>query len=468
VAGKIYNFEETLGEPTLSVFEFIAGVNSTLGRHKGRIEGEVTSLKSTYPTAIYFSIKDTEHDALLNCVIWRSTYNQNSVDLKEGDKVIVTGTPEIYAARGSFSLKVQTIEYAGEGALKKSYDELKFKLTAEGLLAAGRKRPLPVYPKKIGVITSRSGVVIQDFNANLGRYGFQTTMVDSRVEGKDAIHEILAALRTMAKQDIEVLVIIRGGGSWESLQAFNTESVVRAIAGFKCPVLTGIGHDVDVTLAELVADVGASTPTGVAEVLNETWDTLTSSLGIAEGRIMNSYQRRLMATARHLESRSGWILRTYEQVLRVTTKRLAETTRSTQAFYREIEKTITIANTTFQLLVGTMKTQMRALSTHLERVETFLLKQLLVSIASTNRGLMSEASEVVTQQRRLLKNANQSLTNFEHQIKLSDPARTLKLGYSLSYVQGKVLRSVVDVVARQTVETRLADGSFISEVKQVL
>jgi len=468
MAGKIYNFEETLGEPTLSVFEFIAGVNSTLGRHRGRIEGEVTSIKKDHPTTVFYTIKDLQHEAVCECLIWQSTYKTNGINVQVGDKVIVTGVPEIFPRTGKFSLKTQTIEYAGEGALKKSYDELKLKLLKEGLFDAGRKRTLPDYPKRIGVITSRSGVVIQDFNSNLGRYGFLTTMVDCRVEGKDAIHEILAALQTMAKQDIEVLVIIRGGGSRESLQAFNTESVVRAVAGFKCPVLTGIGHDVDVTLAELVADVGASTPTGVAEVLNETWDTLTSSLGIAEGRIMNSYQRRLMATARHLESRSGWILRTYEQVLRVTTKRLAETTRSTQAFYREIEKTITIANTTFQLLVGTMKTQMRALSTHLERVETFLLKQLLASIASTNRGLMSEASKVATQQRRLLKNANQSLTNLEHQIKLSDPARTLKLGYSLSYVQGKVLRSVVDVAVRQTVETRLADGSFISEVKQVL
>ena len=107
-------------------------------------------------------------------------------------------------------MKVQTIEYAGEGALKKSYDTLRQKLSEEGLLASDRKRQLPLYPRKIGVITSRSGVVIQDFSANLGRYGYEVTMVDSRVEGKDAIHELLSALRTLAKRDIEVLVIMRG------------------------------------------------------------------------------------------------------------------------------------------------------------------------------------------------------------------------------------------------------------------
>src|SRR5690606_21329399 len=111
------------------------------------------------------------------------------------------------------------------------------------------------------------------------------------------IHEILASIKTLSKEDIDVLVIMRGGGSWESLQAFNTESVVRAISGFKCPVLTGIGHDVDVTLSELVADVGASTPTAVAETLNETWDTLTSSFDTAQAKVLSTFSRSLSNTS---------------------------------------------------------------------------------------------------------------------------------------------------------------------------
>jgi len=141
---------------TLSVADFIAKVNATVTRLGGRIEGEVTSVKKTYATAVYFSIKDLKRDAILNCIIWRTTYNQNGVDIEEGDKVVVTGSPEIYAPRGTFSIKVQTIEYAGEGALKKAYDELRLKLDQEGLLNPSLKRPLPKFPKKIGVITSRS------------------------------------------------------------------------------------------------------------------------------------------------------------------------------------------------------------------------------------------------------------------------------------------------------------------------
>ena len=224
----------------ISVTDFLLGINANLREQSARIEGEVTSVKDSYQTAIYFTLKDTTRDALLNCVIWRTTYNQNGVTLKEGDSIVVSGAPEIYAPRGSFSLKVQTIEYAGEGQLKRAYDELRATLTMEGLLASSKKRALPLYATRIGVITSRSGVVIQDFSTNLGRYGFHISLVDSRVEGKDAIHELLAALKTLALADIEILVILRGGGSWESLQAFNTESVVRAVAEFPVPVCTGI------------------------------------------------------------------------------------------------------------------------------------------------------------------------------------------------------------------------------------
>ena len=150
----------------IGVADFLSGINATLSRHSARIEGEVTSVKDSYATAIYFTIKDTTRDALLNCVIWRTIYNQNGVPLKEGDAIIVSGTPEVYAARGTFSLKVITLEYAGEGQLKRAYDELREKLTSEGLLDPKLKRLLPDYPTRVGVITSRSGVVIQDFSAN--------------------------------------------------------------------------------------------------------------------------------------------------------------------------------------------------------------------------------------------------------------------------------------------------------------
>ncbi len=452
---------------TLSVGEFINGINNNLRKHTGRVEGEVTSIKNTYPTAVYFSIKDTQNDALLNCVIWKSIYTQNGVHIKEGDIIIITGTPEIYPARGSFSMKVNTIEYAGEGALKKAYDELKFSLEREGLFAVSKKRPLPLYPKRIGVITSRSGVVIQDFNANLGRYGFEITMVDSRVEGKDAIHELLAALRTIRKQDIEVLVIMRGGGSWESLQPFNTESVVRAIANFPCPVLTGIGHDVDVTLSELVADVGASTPTAVAETLNQTWDTLRSALDSAESRVKNAFTQRLSYVARTLESHQARLLRRFDSVVSSVQTDITVAIRDIHQSYQLLEKTITQAATSFQNLVTIIHAEMKAVSTGLRSAEVSVAKNFGSLLNQSRTKLQETARYVTTEQKKVLVMTSQTLKNFEHSIKIADPARTLQLGYSLSYIQGTLIRSVTDITVGEIVEIRVADGSFTTEVKKV-
>ena len=453
---------------TQSVGEFILGINSTLTRHSGRVEGEVTSVKDTYPTAVYFSIKDTQADALLNCVIWKSIYSQNGVRIKEGDRIIVTGTPEIYAARGSFSMKVSTIEYAGEGALKKAYDELKLSLEREGLLTTERKRALPLYPKRIGVITSRSGVVIQDFNSNLGRYGFQITMVDSRVEGKDAIHELLAAIKTMRKQDIDVLVIMRGGGSWESLQPFNTESVVRAIASFECPVLTGIGHDVDVTLAELVADVGASTPTAVAEALNESWDTLLSLFNVAEWRVMNLFERRLYEVARTLDGHEGVVLRQFEHILKRVQTQISRATIQLWKSYRRLEKIITAAASAYQKIVSVMKAEIKIRRSSMHAAQVALPSKFHYLVSQSCNELSRRGDYIKVEQMRSIAHSSDALKHLERSVAVADPARNLKLGYSISYVNGKIIRSVNDISKGDSVEIKVADGSFTSNVKQIL
>jgi len=451
----------------MGVADFLAGINATLLRQYARIEGEVTSVKDSYATAIYFTIKDTTRDALLNCVIWRTTYNQNGVTLKEGDTIIVSGTPEIYAARGTFSLKVSTIEYAGEGQLKRAYDELRAKLTAEGLLDPKLKRPLPEYPTRIGVITSRSGVVIQDFSANLGRYGFQVTLVDSRVEGKDAIHELLAALKTLAKANIEILVIMRGGGSWESLQAFNTESVVRAVANFPKPVLTGIGHDMDVTLAELVADVGSSTPTAVAEKLNETWDTAASTLGSAELKIYGAFERALTRLDRGLETVGTRIPRRFEQILNEERAVVTRASRTMQMTFTRLKERITSVSSTVVGATVTMKTALRTIDTKLTALPLTLVRQVLVRVTAAQTVVRESGDRILHMSHAHVRTTTTELATYEKSIRVADPAHNLRLGYSLSYVNGAVVRNVSDVTPGTIITTQVADGSFTSEVKDI-
>lgn len=459
--------ELTKSAAPVGVADFLLGINETLSRQYARIEGEVTSVKDSYATAIYFTLKDTTRDALLNCVIWRTTYQQNGVRLKEGDAIIVSGTPEIYAARGTFSLKVNTIEYAGEGQLKRSYDELRAKLRAEGLLDPTHKRPLPLYPQRIGVITSRSGVVIQDFSANLGRYGFQVTLVDSRVEGKDAIHELLAALQTLAKADIEILVIMRGGGSWESLQAFNTESVVRAIATFPKPVLTGIGHDVDVTLAELVADVGSSTPTAVAEKLNETWDILAGTLQSTELKIYGAFERALTRLDRGIATVGTRIPRRFEQMLTEQTAVITVASRQTQTAFTKLKERITSVSGTVVGATVTMKNAVRTIDIRLRELPGVFVRQMVVRVTAAEATIQRDAERILQGSGVQLRTTATELAMYEKSIRVADPAYNLRLGYSLSYVNGTVVRKTTDVSPGTVITTEVADGSFTSVVKSI-
>jgi exodeoxyribonuclease VII large subunit len=260
------------GDHVFGVAEFIEILNTFFKRQEARITGEVCEFKRAFSGHAYFTLKDKKDGAVLDCIVWNRNYDLSGVKLEVGMEVILSGHPSIYPASGRLSFVADTVELVGEGALKKAYDALKKKLEAEGLFAPERKRALPDFVRKIGIVTSLKGAVIHDFENNLGKFGFMISVCDSRVEGQQAVKPILAALRTLAKTDIEALVVIRGGGSLESLQAFNNEAVVRAIVNFPVPVIAGIGHDQDVPLAALAADFMVSTPTAAAHLLGRSWE----------------------------------------------------------------------------------------------------------------------------------------------------------------------------------------------------
>jgi len=198
--------------PVFSVSEYIEFLNIGLKKFgAAKITGEVSSVKMGPTGHVYFAVKDKSGNALVNCIIWRNNYNLCGVKIEIGQELIMNGCPDIYAPRGTLSFKANTIELKGEGALKKAYDELKNKLTEEGLFKEEKKRAIPNFPEKIGVITSKQGAVIHDFLNNLGKYGFKTKMIDARVEGQEAVKEILNAIKSFENKDIEVLAIMRGG-----------------------------------------------------------------------------------------------------------------------------------------------------------------------------------------------------------------------------------------------------------------
>src|SRR3989344_4190175 len=275
----------------ISVSQYLDKLNSTLKTEKAKIIGEVSELKMYEGKSyLFFSLRDKKDQSVINCIMWKRDFAISGVELESGLEIIVSATPEVYKPNGRLTFKVESVELVGEGALQIAYEKLKKKLELEGLFAESRKRELPEYPHRIGVITSKSGAVINDFLTNIGKFGFEILFVDSKVEGQDAIRDLLSAVETLKNKDLDVLIMMRGGGSLESFMAFNNETLVRAVASFPAPVLTRIEHDKYAPLVSLVSDRNVSTPTAVANLLNQSWNDTLSRVRLSEEQIFSGFQ----------------------------------------------------------------------------------------------------------------------------------------------------------------------------------
>lgn len=409
----------------LSVSRFLDGVNLELSGMAARVKGEVSSVDER-ERVVYFSVKDGEDGSTLPCLIFRSAYAMSGIRLSVGDEVIVEGNPEIWKPMGKLSFKCGFIEYAGEGALKKAYDALFAKLTNEGLLAPERKREIPSFPHRIALLTSRDGAAIGDFMMNVGRHGYAIDLYASSVEGARAVPELLAGVRRFNRtpERYDCLVVIRGGGSLESLQAFNNEALVRAIADSKIPVIAGIGHEKDVTLSALVADAMVSTPTAASRLVRQSWE---------EGA-------ERVARAEHgLRSRAGDLI-------------------------SGIHEQLTDLDTSLLGFFQNMKERIRTI------VERFLAKREVIAYSTRSR---SESLSVLRNGLKKGKMITVSgfgdrLSHIETLLKQFDPNRALNLGYSLVRLSsGKLLRKSTDANVGDRLEIRLSDGNIGAEIVEI-
>ena len=270
---------ETSNEPTiLSVSNLTHLLNTAWKTHpvlgnKVLVEGEVSNLKKSARGHVYFTLKD--EGASISGVLWASTASKLKISLEEGMAVIATGLVEIYAPSGNYSLVVSKIEPVGLGALQLAYQQLKEKLDAEGLFEASRKRALPLFPFKIGLVTSSTGSVLHDMMRVIQAKNPALTVVLSpaKVQGAGASAEIAKAIESLQNPalGLEVIIVARGGGSFEDLFCFSEDPVVRAIANSRLPIVTGIGHEPDFGLADAVADYSAQTPTAAADMAVGNW-----------------------------------------------------------------------------------------------------------------------------------------------------------------------------------------------------
>ena len=286
----------------------VSELTSQLKRHiEGRftsvwVEGEVSNCKPWSSGHIYFTLKDDY--AQMQAVVFRMQVRQLKFRLEDGMQVVVRGRLSVYEVKGGYQLLADSIEPKGLGALQAAFEQLKRRLHDEGLFDAARKRPLPALPRRIGIVTSGDGAALRDMlRILLARHPSARIVIrPARVQGEEAAPDLVRALKAIGKvPDVDVVIVGRGGGSAEDLQAFNDERLARAIAACPVPVISAVGHEVDVTIADFVADLRASTPSNAAELVVERTDHVRARIDRASERLGRSLERTIGQRAQRFD-----------------------------------------------------------------------------------------------------------------------------------------------------------------------
>jgi len=392
------------------------------------VQGEISNYKLHPSGHQYFTLKDQR--AQIACVIWRDTMASPRQPIVDGSQVQVYGTVTVFEARGQYQLNVQILQLRGVGLLQVKFEALKRKLEAEGLFAPGRKRPLPKFPRRIGIVTSPSGAAIRDMlNVLRRRAPWLQILIDPvRVQGTGAAQEIAVAISelgqsTEAFAPLDLIVVTRGGGSIEDLWEFNEEVVARAIFNSGVPVVSAVGHEIDFTICDFVADLRAPTPSAAAElIVPDIFDL----------------QRRLDGCTRAL--------------LRQLLSRV-----------RDAQQRLDHTRETFQRCLAHKIDSYKSNLAHITRA---------LQARSPGRELMMRRNRfadlhrrLVASPARLLENARHRFSRIEGILRVLGPDATLRRGYSITMNErGKIIRTIAGARPKMKIRTRVSDGEFTSEI----
>ncbi|HXK06528.1 MAG TPA: exodeoxyribonuclease VII large subunit [Verrucomicrobiae bacterium] len=302
-SGFLFEFEAAPERRVFTVSELNSAIRDVLDGEFNdvRVAGEISGLKLAASGHYYFTLK--ERESQIKAVAFRSSHRYWKFRPQDGLAVVARGRIDVYEARGEYQLLVEMLEPQGLGALQLAFEQLKKKLAAEGLFAAERKRPLPRFPRKIGIVTSPRGAAIADMVQILSRRfpGLHIRLYPALVQGEGSVDDVCRGIEYFSRTKwADVLIVGRGGGSLEDLWTFNEEAVARAIAACKVPVVSAVGHETDVTIADFVADLRAPTPSAAAELIVPTRDDCTERVSTAEHRATQLLRYRLAMLGRRL------------------------------------------------------------------------------------------------------------------------------------------------------------------------
>ncbi len=438
-----------MSDRVYTVAALIAEVNTLLeqGFSGVRVEGEVTNASTSGRGHIYFSLKDD--GAAIDCVMWSSRARRLKFEVEDGLAALASGSLTIYPQRGRFQMVVDRIEPQGVGALQLAFEQLKKKLEDEGLFAAERKQALPALPNRIGIVTSATGAALQDMLKILRRSpNLEVLVAPAMVQGEGAATEIAAAIKGLtATNRVKLIIVGRGGGSLEDLWAFNEEAVARAIATSPVPVISGVGHEVDFTIADFVADIRATTPTQAAEIVVSRLEEQERRLADARTLLLRDIDRKLALARTRLAGLAGSSgLARVPQRVRLLHQRLQRALRLGPALQR-----------VFSVAGARLKTATRGLHHLPARIAAGGHRRLLVSRREQLAQLMGAR---IAQLRSRIAADERALVHL-------GPTKVLDRGYSITRIEGsdKPLRDGARVQPGQALITRLARGEVRSLVR---
>jgi exodeoxyribonuclease VII large subunit len=440
----------------LTVTQLTGRVKRLLEGQIGRVwvTGEVTNLRAQASGHLYFTLKDV--GAQLSCVLFRGEAGAARQHVQDGQKLLLGGDVTVYEPRGQYQLRVMTVELQGVGALQLAFEQLKRRLQAEGLFDSARKRALPRYPQRIGLVTSPTGAAIQDVLHVIARRhpGLEVVLAPCRVQGQGAAAEIADAiallneLQASGTPPLDLILVTRGGGSLEDLWAFNEEVVARAIHASALPVVSAVGHEIDITISDLVADFRAATPTAAAEVITEGAFASRQFVAGALDRIRRLARRELDATT------EGFSL-LVQRLARAGPRRWVQ---DQSQYLDDLQAS----------LLRAARAQMRTHGTRWQGVSARLAG------LRPSRWLEDQHARVRELRRRLLAvpagelpRRRLHLAGLIDRVRLLSPQHVLERGYSITRdaATGRILRSARDIPSGRRLITRFADGELHSRTE---
>lgn len=413
--------------------------------------GEVSNFVAAASGHWYFSLKDQA--AQVKVAMFKQANRYATVRPQNGQQVLIRARISVYEPRGEYQLLAEFIEPAGAGLLKQQFEQLKAKLAAEGLFAPERKRPLPVNPRRVGVITSPTGAAVRDIITVLARRapGIELIIYPCQVQGETAAAQLRNMLGTaIRRNEVDVLIIGRGGGSIEDLWCFNDEALARAVADCPIPIVSAVGHEIDFALTDFVADVRAATPSAAAELVSPDQSQYLTALTQLQQRLSRAIRRQLAQQQPRLMQLQQRLQQLHPQRrLEQQQQRLDELQLRLQ---RRMQQHLQTARRQHSYLQQSLQ--------HLSPAKAIKQQQL---------QLQQLAKRLQQAQQQQLKYSSQLLARLSAQLHTVSPLATLARGYSISFdSQQQALTSSAQLKVGDAINTRLAQGSFSAVVTQIV